>query len=91
MTEYSPNTTWVSAWINRMAEAHGGTVSVHPDFDASDVVRSFGYDWGQALCREQYGADPSTWPADPADDDIARARRWENGDWPEWAIRPEDD
>jgi len=91
MRDYSSlNTTWVSAWINRMTKAHGGRVRVHDYYEAPGTVRTFGYDWGQALCREQYGADPSAWPADPTVEDVARARKWEKGDWPEWAIKSEE-
>lgn len=44
------------------------------------------WDWGQALCVEQYGDDPDTWPNEPTDDDVDRADRWRAGEWPEWAV-----
>jgi len=76
-----PNTMWVIEWIERMAMQHGGTVY---------EVDGPSWDWGQALCREQYGPSWSKdgVPADPTDADVARAKRWEDGEWPEWAEKP---
>ncbi len=52
MSSYSSlNVKWIDAWITRVTEAHGGRVSVNDSHEADGTVRSFGYDWGQALCR----------------------------------------
>jgi hypothetical protein len=69
---------WVVHWIGRMAEQNGGTVYGY----------GHSWDWGQALCVEQYGPDWNLWPQEnPTLADVHRARAWEKGDWPEWAVR----
>lgn len=76
----SENAIWVAEWTERMAQAHGGVVRGH----------NRDWDWGQALRVEQEGSDPSAWSDRPAptDDDVARARAWETGDWPAWVRSP---
>lgn len=61
-------------WIDRMASTHGGVVCGH----------GRQWDWGQALCVEQYGLDFAAWPENPTRADVERAMRWEAGEWPEW-------
>lgn len=67
-------------WIGRMSVRYGGRVS--------DNETGRAWDWGQALCREQYGADFGKWPDSPTGADVARAIRWERGEWPAWAGNP---
>ena len=74
--------TWVLAWTSRMAGKYGGTV-----YDQSGQT----WDWGQALCRECYGADWNNAIVEqgietPTWDDIGRANRWEQGELPDWFI-----
>lgn len=74
-----PETRYVLDWIGRMAHRWGGTV-----FDRTDATKK--YDWGQALCREQYGPGwNDVVGEDPTPEDVERAKVWEEGDWPEWA------
>ena len=75
---------FIIAWINRMAEKWGGVV--YSTMGAGEAVRR--YDWGQALCHEQYGpewSDSSDLAASPTTSDVERAEAWEAGDWPDWA------
>ena len=73
----------IADWIGRMTAAHGGIV-----YD-TDGKR---YDWGQALARDQYGPDwDSLVPDAPTRADVDRAARWEQGDWPEWVRRAEEE
>jgi len=73
--EMSANTYHISAWIDWMAADFGGTV-----YGKGRV-----WDWGQALCVEQYGDDPNTWPSEPTNTDVERADRWRfRGEWPLW-------
>ena len=73
-------------WTVDMARRYGGTV-----WDRSGKQ----WDWGQAICREMYGADwmkdaefrtlndtPDTEPV--PDDVLKRARDWQFGEWPSW-------
>ena len=74
-----PETRFVIDWITRMSRTYGGGV--------------YGYgkewDWGQALAVECHGPDPAQWPQpDPLPEDAERARRWENGEWPDWVEHP---
>lgn len=69
---------WISDWFKRMCDRHGDLVA--------DVETGHVWDWGQALCREMYGPDPRDWPEVPTQADVDRARRWEQGEWPEWAL-----
>ena len=70
---------WILNWTVRMALKHGGTV-----YEKGGKT----WDWGQALCRECYGEDwMDVVPETPTWDDIARAKRWEDGDVPEWVRR----
>lgn len=81
MSEIALNTKWVDAWVTRMGNYFGHTVL---------AVTGQKYDWGQALAREQYGEGwPTQTPDCPANEDVARAREWEAGEWPEWAVNPE--
>lgn len=80
---------WLIDWIGRMATKHGGIV-----FDGTKKL-----DWGQAMCRAAYG---SNWMSDddfrkfdetpmdkPAPDYVIEiCKRWEAGEWPEWAQNP---
>ena len=67
---------WVLDWTTRMARKHGGTVY---------EKQGKSWDWGQALCRECYGPDwNNIVPETPTWNDIARAKRWEEGEIPEW-------
>ena len=69
---------WVLGWIERMGEKYGGTV-----YDKNGKR----WDWGQALCRECYGEgwnDNPELPDTPTQDDIEKAKQWENGNMPEW-------
>ena len=86
----SPNVEWFWGWVRRMGAACGGSVFPKRGYAASRTAYHFGYDWGQALCREQYGVDNSLWPDEPTDEDVARAKAWEEGDWPKWAVKPEE-
>ena len=80
--EEQQRVNWVVDWTGRMARRYGGTV-----YDKSGKT----WDWGQALCRECYGED---WNNEisrlgietPSWEDINRARRWENGELPDWFI-----
>jgi len=62
-------------WIDRMTYRHGHVVFTKD---------GRWYDWGQALCVEQYGPDPKGWPDFPTTEDVQRAKDWENGKVPEW-------
>jgi len=70
----------VFEWVKRMSNEHGPTVR------SKDGTT---FDWGQALCREQFG---SNWQkhmtlhniAAPTKQDLERAKRWENGEVPDW-------
>ena len=79
-TDFSHNTNMILTWTDRMAHAYGGT-----------VYERYGkaWDWGQAICREQYGPH---WSAlnlqENTDEDVERALAWEQGDWPKWARKP---
>lgn len=73
---------WVLDWIDRMAKHYGGTV-----YDKNGKR----WDWGQALCRECYGEDWNTEIGrlnvqTPSPEDIDRAKRWEEGELPEWFL-----
>ena len=84
--------TWedVIDWVVRMGRKFGGTVWERGGKD---------WDWGQALCRDVYGPDWSKSAAFKADDGLSvpppalveAARRWEAGQWPTWAHKPEED
>ena len=71
------NADFVIRWITRMTRRHGRVVY--------EKGRHNWWDWGQALCREQYGKD---WndivPDEPTDEDRRRAWDWESGDVPDW-------
>ena len=71
---------FIFGWITRMSNEWGTVYGVG--------VPPYGYDWGQALCREQYGPEWGTMPDlpdSPTEDDVERAKAWEAGDWPDWA------
>lgn len=60
-----------------MTVKHGGKVY--------EKDRHQWWDWGQALCREQYGKDwNNLTPDEPTDEDRQRAWSWEGGDIPDW-------
>jgi len=67
-------------WTYRMAMKYGGTV-----YEKNGKR----WDWGQAICREQYGPNWShlpegELPETPTNDDIVRMVEWEEGDIPDW-------
>lgn len=68
----------IIGWVDRMTAAHGGIVHGRDGRQ---------WDWGQALCVEQYGLDYTAWPESPSGADVHRALRWEAGEWPEWVAR----
>ena len=70
----------VFEWVKRMNEKHGNTV-----YSISGEL----FDWGQALCREQFGEDWQNYMISnnilmPTQEDLDRAIRWEEGEVPEW-------
>ncbi len=72
-------------WTSRMAAKYGGTC-----YEKNGKT----WDWGQALCRECYGPD---WMKEierleietPTWENLGRAKRWEEGDLPEWFDKKE--
>ena len=67
-------------WVKRMNEKYGLVVT---------SVLGVKYDWGQALCREQFGTDWKNYMASnniylPTQEDLDRALEWENGNIPNW-------
>jgi len=67
-------------WAKRMTKLYGETIT-----DKSGKT----YDWGQALCREQFGIDWENYMrtrniAIPTKSDLERALAWEQGDIPDW-------
>lgn len=71
---------YVLEWAKRMGEANGRVV-----VDVSGMK----YDWGQALCREQFGPDWINYMRTqniivPDEDDLERALEWEQGVKPDW-------
>lgn len=67
---------WVLDWTSHMARKYGGIV-----YEKNGKT----WDWGQALARECYGGDWSVEvPETPTLGDIARAKRWEEGEIPDW-------
>jgi len=67
-------------WAKRMKEKYGDI-----------VVSKTGdnYDWGEALCREQFGPDWQHYMISnditiPTKKDLLRAIEWEKGDEPSW-------
>lgn len=74
---FKTTTEFVIEWIERMQKKHGSVVY--------EKNRYQWWDWGQALCREQYGENwNDVVPSDPTWDDVRRAKEWENGDIPKW-------
>jgi hypothetical protein len=72
------NTTFVMGWIERMT-------AKTTEAGIFDFSQSCYLDWGQALCREQYGANSDSWPEIPSDEDVKRAHLWEAGVYPKWS------
>jgi len=75
---------WQDGWIQRMTRAYGGTVR---DREGGPW---YGWDWGQALCRAQYGLDWNEIVGEqrivsPDEESVRIARAWEAGEWPSWA------
>lgn len=79
-------TSFVIDWCGRMTEKFGPVVT----------GREGEYlDWGQALARSRFGED---WVKEvrkeenfaPDNEAVEIAKRWENGEWPEWAIELEE-
>jgi len=77
---------WKPGWIQRMGGRFGGSV-----FDREGGP-SYGWDWGQALCRERYGLDWNSQVHEtPDEEDVRIAQEWEAGKWPDWAYTAEYD
>ena len=75
-----PETDFIIDWLGRMARKYPmrqGVGSVN-----------YNYDWGQALCVEQYGKDNADWPDDPSPEDVEVAKKWEAGEFPSWIWSP---
>ena len=67
-------------WVKRMTDLHG------PDVLAEDGEK---LDWGQALCREQFGVDWKHYMMEnnismPTKSDLEKAIEWEKGNIPDW-------
>ena len=67
-------------WVKRMSEKHGPTIH---------STNGEEYDWGQALCREQFGANWQQYMVEhnismPTRKDLERAIEWEEGNVPDW-------
>ncbi len=76
--EQEAATEAVIDWIGRMTARFGPSVFDH------DLGRQ--WDWGQALCREQYGPGWTTLaPTEPTLESVRIAADWEAGRWPTWA------
>ena len=83
-TDSPHNVNVILSWTSRMARAYGGTVYERSNGKA--------WDWGQAICREQYGPNWSSLGLDsPTGEDVERALEWELGDWPKWAVDPREE
>ena len=70
----------VLEWVKRMRTKNG------PIVRAKDGEE---FDWGQALCREQFGVEWKKYMcihdiAAPTKNDLDRAIRWEKGEIPDW-------
>lgn len=75
---YGPWVDFICDWIDTMTKEFGSVVYGHGRT----------WDWGQALCVEQYGLDDKAWPDSPSRDDVDKAIAWEEGeDWPKWVRR----
>ena len=80
--EQRENVSFVLDWANRMTEQFGSEIQ---DLSGNK------YSWFEALCRESYGED---WQAFmqkhnitmPGKEVVEIAKRWEEGDIPEWAL-----
>ena len=90
MSDYE-NANWVNDWTLRMEEKYGPWVAIVDGSETSGNAMVYAYSWAFALCREQYGPEPGDWPDGPAAADIVRAQQWEAGEWPEWAVKPEEE
>ena len=77
MIRFQTNVEYIIDWIGRMTKKHGSVVY--------ERDRHQWWDWGQALCREQYGKEWNKLNlVDVTNDDILRAQTWENGEIPDW-------
>jgi hypothetical protein len=75
----------ILGWAKRMSENFGETI-----FDNHGNQ----FDWGQALCREQFGPNwhqhmQTNNISKPTNADLDRALEWENGVTPDWIDRIE--
>jgi hypothetical protein len=75
----------VLGWAKRMAEKNGDTVI---DKNGAKL------DWGQALCREQFGINWQNYMqtnniSKPTNADFDKALEWEHGATPEWVDKYE--
>ena len=80
--EQQSNIRFVLEWVNRMSERFGSTIQ---DMSGNE------YDWGQALCRECYGDHWDDFMKKhnvtmPGAEAVEIAKRWEDGEIPEWAL-----
>ena len=77
---------WLIDWCGRMAAKYGGTV-----YDGNKRL-----DWGQAMCRQAFGPDwmndddfksfDNSSSDEPASGYVIEVcKRWESGEWPQWA------
>jgi len=76
----TPNEQYVANWIGEMQKKYGCTVHGHGKR----------WDWGQAMCIEQYGLDSSLWPDSPSAEDVELCKAWLDGDLPDWIDHTDD-
>lgn len=87
MTEKEKNViNEIFGWVKRMSEKNGSIVI------SKDGTK---YDWGQALCREQFGKEWQSYMIEnniriPTEQDLEKAIKWENGEIPDWVEITED-
>ena len=72
----------VIEWANRMSISNGKTV-----IDSNEKR----FDWGQALCREQFGPNWINHMINnniiiPTQEDLDKALDWEKGNKPDWVL-----
>ena len=90
-SDLHPSWTWLIDWLRRMSKRFTPVTGAVVDLETGKR-----WDWGQAICRDVYGADwcdspefkaaDQPGPGDPCPDALLdAARRWEAGEWPTWA------
>lgn len=86
-----PETALIMAWIDYMQATYGPTCYPLPADGISGKRLHLGYDWGQALCHQQFGP---AWNDEAGRDDLPNeeswrlALAWAEGEWPAWAEKP---